>query len=567
MPQVINTNIASLNSQRNLNTSQTQLATSLQRLSSGLRINSAKDDAAGLAIAERFTTQIRGLNQAARNANDGISLSQTAEGALGELTNNLQRIRELAVQSANSTNSASDRAALDQEVQQRIAEIERIAAQTSFNGQKILDGTFGNAVFQVGANVNETISIGLSTSMRTSAIGAFVNETGSNTSGNDLTTVAGTNGTATNASSANFSSTGVNTYSSNPAGVYAGVSGTAFTGSNFSLNGTNVNNSADYVGTAAPTYQSSNSAYAKAAAINASGIAGVTASADTTLTFGTSGGTAGSTDFIALYGTAAGDATTASVNYTLSINGQAVVSYSASSAAVTLAASTTTAGLSIDDAVESINAYSSTTGVVASKTDDGTLELVAADGRNIAISEAITGLDSDGTGAGDGAEIQTAFSKLVQTSGATAASVTQAQTYRGQITLQSSSGITLGGTQTTAGFTGSQVLLEAQSNLAAQDVTSVANANDTILAVDAALTSVSSLRSTFGAIQNRFESTISNLQATAENLTASRSRIQDTDFAAETASLTRAQILQQAGVAMLAQANALPQQVLTLIRG
>jgi len=217
--------------------------------------------------------------------------------------------------------------------------------------------------------------------------------------------------------------------------------------------------------------------------------------------------------------------------------------------------------------VESINAYSSTTGVVASKTDDGTLELVAADGRNIAISEAITGLDSDGTGAGDGAEIQTAFSKLVQTSGATAASVTQAQTYRGQITLQSSSGITLGGTQTTAGFTGSQVLLEAQSNLAAQDVTSVANANDTILAVDAALTSVSSLRSTFGAIQNRFESTISNLQATAENLTASRSRIQDTDFAAETASLTRAQILQQAGVAMLAQANALPQQVLTLIRG
>ena len=171
MPQVINTNIASLNSQRNLNTSQTSLATSLQRLSSGLRINSAKDDAAGLAIAERFTTQIRGLNQAARNANDGISLSQTAEGALGELTQNLQRIRELAVQAVNSTNSASDRAALDQEVQQRIAEVDRIAAQTSFNGQKILDGTFGNASFQVGANVGETITVGLSTSMRASTIG------------------------------------------------------------------------------------------------------------------------------------------------------------------------------------------------------------------------------------------------------------------------------------------------------------------------------------------------------------------------------------------------------------
>ncbi|MCU0937395.1 MAG: hypothetical protein MUF66_15400, partial [Gammaproteobacteria bacterium] len=171
MPQVVNTNIMSLNAQRNLNQSQSALSTSLQRLSSGLRLNSAKDDAAGLAISERFTTQIRGLNQAARNANDGISLAQTAEGALAEITNNLQRIRELAVQSANATNSASDRAALDAEVQQRLAEVDRIASQTSFNSQKILDGTFGSASFQVGANVGETINVGLSTSMRTTAIG------------------------------------------------------------------------------------------------------------------------------------------------------------------------------------------------------------------------------------------------------------------------------------------------------------------------------------------------------------------------------------------------------------
>ncbi|NCO15114.1 MAG: hypothetical protein GW898_12225, partial [Thiomicrospira sp.] len=171
MASVINTNISSLTAQRNLMMSQASLATSMQRLSSGLRINSAKDDAAGLAISERFTTQIRGLNQAARNANDGISLSQTAEGALGEITSNLQRIRELAVQSANSTNSASDRLALDAEVQQRLAEIDRVSTQTSFNGQKILDGTFGNAAFQVGANVGDTISVNLSTSMRTTAIG------------------------------------------------------------------------------------------------------------------------------------------------------------------------------------------------------------------------------------------------------------------------------------------------------------------------------------------------------------------------------------------------------------
>ena len=171
MPVVINTNVLSLNAQRNLTRSDSTLATSLQRLSSGLRINSAKDDAAGLAIADRFTTQIRGLNQAVRNANDGISLAQTAESALDELSNNLQRIRELAVQSANATNSASDRAALDQEVQQRLAEIDRIATQTSFNGQKVLDGTFGTATFQVGANVGETISVSLSTNMRTIALG------------------------------------------------------------------------------------------------------------------------------------------------------------------------------------------------------------------------------------------------------------------------------------------------------------------------------------------------------------------------------------------------------------
>src|SRR5690606_41034416 len=150
---------------------QGDLATSLQRLSSGLRINSAKDDAAGLAISERFTTQIRGLNQAIRNANDGISLAQTAEGALTEVTNNLQRIRELAVQAANATNSPSDRKALDEEVQQRLAEIERIATQTTFNDQRLLDGTFGNAAFQVGANVGQTISVTLNTSMRTISIG------------------------------------------------------------------------------------------------------------------------------------------------------------------------------------------------------------------------------------------------------------------------------------------------------------------------------------------------------------------------------------------------------------
>src|ERR1044072_7383807 len=172
MPQVINTNLMSLNAQRNLSTSGGALATALQRLSSGLRINSAKDDAAGLAIAERFTTQIRGLNQASRNANDAISLAQTAEGALGSIGDNLQRIRELAVQSANATNSASDRAALQSEASQLVAEVQRVGTQTSFNGIKLLDGSFAGQNFQVGANAGQTISMSNIVDARTTSLGS-----------------------------------------------------------------------------------------------------------------------------------------------------------------------------------------------------------------------------------------------------------------------------------------------------------------------------------------------------------------------------------------------------------
>ena len=173
MPQVINTNVLSLNAQRNLNQTQNALKTSLERLSSGLRINSAKDDAAGLAIADRMTSQIRGMNQAVRNANDAISLAQTGEGALKQVTSNLQRMRELAVQSANVTNTDSDRKSLNAEFQELLAENDRLAQTTSFNGKKVLDGSMSSAQFQVGANVGETISVDVSTSMRTNAIGDY----------------------------------------------------------------------------------------------------------------------------------------------------------------------------------------------------------------------------------------------------------------------------------------------------------------------------------------------------------------------------------------------------------
>ena len=386
MPQTINTNIVSLNAQRNLNGSQSALGVAMQRLSSGLRVNSAKDDAAGLAIAERFTTQIRGLNQAARNANDGISLAQTGEGALAEITNNLQRIRELAVQSANSTNSASDREALNQEVEQRLAEIERVASQTSFNGQKILDGSFGTAAFQVGANAGETISIGLNTSMKQDAIGQVALATGTET-----------------------------------------VTETDLDGD----------------------------------------------------------GTADDPSF---------PLTIADDDFTIAVG---------DADAVQLTGTYETG----QDLVDAIN--SKVAGASAWIDGDGFI--------NIASSE-----DLDFTLANDAAASLAGIADVAVT--------------------------------------------DDTDFLTAVSVETAGDANETIVRVDAALTSVSSLRSTLGAIQNRFESTITNLTTAAENLSASRSRIQDADFAQETAALTRAQILQQAGTAILAQANAVPQNVLSLLR-
>jgi flagellin len=387
MPQIINTNVMSLNAQRNLSTSAGALATALQRLSSGLRINSAKDDAAGLAIAERFTTQIRGLNQAARNANDGISLAQTGEGALAEITNNLQRIRELAVQAANSTNSASDREALNQEVEQRLAEIERVASQTSFNGQKILDGSFGTAAFQVGANAGETISIGLNTSMKKDAIGQ----------------VAVTTGTVDVTDPDNDPDTD------------------------------------DFV------------------------------SADNVLSIADGD-----------LSIAVGDA----------------------------------------DAVELTGDYESVQDLV--------------DAINSKVAGASAWIDADN-------HVVIASSEDLD------------------VTLANDAATLL------AGIADTTVAADTDF-LTAVSVETAGDANETIVRVDAALTAVISIRSTLGAIQNRFESTITNLTTAAENLSASRSRIQDADFAQETAALTRAQILQQAGTAILAQANAVPQNVLSLLR-
>jgi flagellin len=503
--QVINTNIMSLNAQRNLGTSRSDLATALQRLSSGLRINSAKDDAAGLAISERFTTQIRGLNQAVRNANDGISLAQTAEGALQEVTNNLQRIRELAVQSANATNSASDRDALDAEVQQRIKEIERIATQTTFNGQKILDGTFGTAQFQVGANVGDTISVSLSQSVKSSQIGQIA----TGTSSVEVTT-------------ANLTGTGTIQVGSGAAKTI----GLATAGS--------------AVG------QTVGSAYAKAAAINAASVPGLTATATNNIEF-----VIGATT-----GTASGD------TYSLRINGVDIYANYDQFANPVLTAQQIT---------DAINAQSANTGVTATLTG-ANLRLSAADGRDIAIGQTYGGSAGGGLSNGTGGSstvngVTYRDGTLGTVANATANSTDATAVNGGTITLTATENIIITGDGAILGFANANyTIAKDTTTLSSQDVKTVNAANATISRVDAALTTVSSLRGTFGAIQNRFESTIANLQTVSENLNASRSRIRDADFAAETASLTRAQILQQAGVAILAQANAVPQQVLGLLR-
>jgi flagellin len=385
MAAIINTNVVSLNAQRNLTSSQNALATSLQRLSSGMRINSAKDDAAGLAISQRMTSQINGLNQAARNANDGISMSQTAEGALGEIGNNLQRIRDLAVQSRNASNSVSDRTALNNEVQQLKSEIDRVASTTSFNGIKLLDGSFNNQAFQVGANVGETISITSLVNAQSSSLGT------------------------TTTSSANVT----------------GAAATAFT------------------------------------AITA------------------------------------GD---------LTINGVSVGAVAAGTDAKTQS----------DNIVAAINTKSGVTNVTATSDAAGKISLVNTSGSSTVVAFA-------------GASASTAITGL--TAGTTAAT-----------------------SSSVAGFAG-------------VDISTTAGADIAINAMDSALSAINAGRADLGAYQNRFSSAISNVQTTSENLTASRSRIVDTDFAAETATLSRNQVLQQAGTAMLAQANAMPQSVLSLLKG
>ncbi len=605
MPQIINTNIASLNAQRNLNTSQTSLSQSLQRLSSGLRINSAKDDAAGLAISERFTTQIRGLNQATRNANDGISLAQTAEGALGETGNSLQRIRELAIQSANSTNSASDRTALNAEVSQLLAEIQRIGQTTQFNGQNILDGTFSSAQFQVGANANQTISFGIA-GATTNVLGAY------------QTTSAAVTSSALDGAGFTINGTEI--------GVSAATSAAGVTADSATAKATSINSKTNVTGVSATA---SNSVVGSgpvarsglsSGALLINGIAIGAIAADTSaVTQGRNAATAINVVTAQTGVAATADASTGAITLSASDGRNIAITSSPATAAGAQAIQNTT-GLDVSTGANASGHEVNTLTFGAGNLDTGAPALATGDtftieGRtyelttggavttgNVAVTVGAAGtptnsilalkaaidaeytagrtsvvtsgasatalvLTSDKFGSGviNYAETSAGTASVAITTAGTAAADGTGVTTRGTLTLSSASSFTVGGAD--VAFAGLSAASVALTKLDTVNISTVSGANSAIAILDGALSQVTGIRADLGAVQNRFASTISNLQTTSENLSAARSRILDADFASETANLTRGQILQQAGVAMLAQANALPNNVLSLLRG
>lgn len=501
MAQVINTNVSSLFSQSSLNKSQNALSTSLQRLSTGLRINSAKDDAAGLAISDRLTTQIRGINQAIRNANDGISISQVAEGALGETNNLLQRMRELSIQSANGSNSADDRATLQAEVAQLTAEITRIADSTSFGTRKLFDGTFGQALFQVGANANETIGFTL-TDTDATKLGVQRVDLDSGTGNDGL-------GRATAAA--------------------ATAAANSIAGGTLTIVGK---------ASATVTVAAASSAREVAAAVNAdTPTTGVTADARTVIRL----------DTLSAAGT---------VSFTLTADDGVTTNSASISASIT-----STSDLS--NIADSINTSSGTTGIQAVINGNGTsIDLISENGDDIIIE----GFNHSGA---SGETINVRARNYANDATNETVALTQggndSTRAMGEVQLSSTNAFNV--TASVADLNGATTLessaLVAVSSI---DISTVSGSQSAIGIIDGALDLINSIRGDLGAVQNRISSTISNLENISNNVSAARSRIQDADFAAETSELTRNQILQQAGTAMLAQANALPQNVLSLLQ-
>lgn len=493
MALTVNTNIASLTAQRNLTTSQGELATSLQRLSSGLRINSAKDDAAGLSVASKLSAQISGINQAVRNANDGISVVQIAEGALQESSDLLLRMRELAVQSANATLTATERTSLNNEVTQLKNEMDRIATTTAFGDAKLLNGSFQSKSFQVGSQVGETLDVSIG-SAKTSALGQNYNVTG----------LMGNLNTAVQATTNSVAS----------------------------------QNLIFQVGTETTTVAVAEDASAKTIAASISSeVSGLQATASTTLTLVFDDATA-PTD----------------TDVTFTINGQTFDVDMTGKNSVALK------GAALKTAIES-NAVLA--GSLTVSDSSGTLTITDADGDNITIAQdsGNEAADNDMTFTVNGTGVALDEGDTAVATGA----ITLTGTTSAAVSLYSSSGTSVASSANVSSPT-SATVAASTNRISTMSISTVSNANSAIGIIDAALNTINSERATLGATQNRLDSVVSNLMNISENASAAKSRIMDADFASETAELARTQILQQAGISVLAQANAQPQNVLALLQ-
>ena len=500
MALTVNTNVSSLNAQRNLTKSGEGLATSMERLSSGMRINSAKDDAAGLQISNRLTSQINGLAVAQRNANDGISMAQTAEGAMQESTNILQRMRELALQSANGSNSADDRAALQKEVSALQTELTRIADTTSFGGQQLLDGSYGTKAFQVGANANETINVSLS-SVAAEDIGTNqVNLKGANAAQDGLgQAVAAADPLPGNGISGDLTITGRGGEAKD-----VPLSGSAKDVAN------SINNLSDSTGVDAL-------AKTQAKAVLGSLTAGDTVSLEIN-----AGGTAKQIAF--------------SASASAADNNEAFAA--------------------------AVNKVTSDTGVVATIDDTGAVILSNDTGEDLTIEN----FDSGATGGGTLALTAKDFNGA-ETTTSNINDTDHSSRVIGAVQLNSAEIFSVNGDDDSFVETAATEVTSGLVNVDSINIATQTGSQDALSIIDNAIANIDAQRADLGAVQNRFGHTISNLANIQENVSGSRSRIQDTDFATETAEMTKNQILQQAGTSILSQANQIPQAAISLLGG
>ena len=498
---VINTNVSSLQAQNSLHTNQSKLTTAMERLSSGVRINSAKDDAAGLAISTRMTSEIRGLTAAVRNANDGISVAQTAEGSLGEITNILQRLRELAVQSANSSNNSTDRSFLNTEASQLIDEAQRIGTQTNFNGVKLLDGSFTSQNFQVGANTGEVVVFNSIADSKATALGKNVLEAGGTKMGK--TTTTGLSAAGANAAAA------VNGIAAETNLYITTANGGKSTAIAYGL-------AADNTGAGAGAEKIASVINSKAANIGIS----ATATNSTTLS---------------------------------DLSAAGVVSFVLNGSNVSAEITTTNDLTALASAINGTTASSKVTASFANTNDKSSITLTTSDGSNIQVVDFLN----------THAVAQTDTVKVGGVSLTDAAGGNDSIVKTGTVTLASSKGaISLSGAEPDVFDTSASTF----SSVYTVDLSTQESATKALSVLDAALTSVNNTRAGLGGLINRFEATISNQNTTIMNLSASRSRILDTDYAVETTNLAKAQIIQQAATAMLAQANQSSQSVLALLK-